>query len=119
MTEAIILNDQQIRDKIRRMAFQILESHSNATKIIIAGIAEGGFALARLIADQISRHDSIEVCLCEVNIDKNNPQNKISTSLKPIDYQNEHIILVDDVLNSGTTLIYRREAFFGRSSKAI
>ncbi len=106
MTEAIILNDQQIRDKIRRMAFQILESHSNATKIIIAGIAEGGFALARLIADQISRHDSIEVCLCEVNIDKNNPQNKISTSLKPIDYQNEHIILVDDVLNSGTTLIY-------------
>ena len=44
--------------------------------------------------------------LCEVKIDKKNPLNKISTTLDADNYKNKSLILVDDVLNSGTTLIY-------------
>jgi pyrimidine operon attenuation protein/uracil phosphoribosyltransferase len=44
--------------------------------------------------------------LCEVKIDKIHPSNPITTSLAPEVYQNKCIVLVDDVLNSGTTLIY-------------
>ena len=35
-----------------------------------------------------------------------NPLNPINTSLKSDDYKNKSIVLIDDVLNSGSTLIY-------------
>ena len=44
--------------------------------------------------------------LCEVVIDKKNPTNEIKTSLKQEEYRNKSLLLVDDVLHSGTTLIY-------------
>ena len=48
----------------------------------------------------------IKVTLCQVLIDKKNPTNPISTSLDQKDYKDKSVLLVDDVLHSGTTLIY-------------
>jgi pyrimidine operon attenuation protein/uracil phosphoribosyltransferase len=106
MQEAVILNDQQIRDKIKRMAFQILESCTETEKIILAGIADGGYSLAKLITVELNQISDIEVLLCEVLIDKKNPKTPIKTNLKPQAYEHQFVVLVDDVLNSGTTLIY-------------
>jgi pyrimidine operon attenuation protein/uracil phosphoribosyltransferase len=44
--------------------------------------------------------------LCKVSIDKKKPWETITTSISPKAYSNKSLILVDDVLNSGTTLIY-------------
>ncbi len=44
--------------------------------------------------------------MCKVKIDKKNPENPITTSLPPDEYRGKSLVLVDDVLNSGTTLIY-------------
>ena len=49
---------------------------------------------------------SIKVILCEVTIDKLHPNNSITTSISKEVYENKGLVLVDDVLNSGTTLIY-------------
>ena len=48
----------------------------------------------------------IEPILCKVSIDKKNPINEIKTSIPVEGYKNRSVILIDDVLNSGTTLIY-------------
>ena len=44
--------------------------------------------------------------LCKVVIDKKNPLSPITTSVAASDYSNKSIVLIDDVLNSGSTLIY-------------
>ena len=49
--------------------------------------------------------------LCEVIIDKKKPLEKITTSIPASEYKNKSLILVDDVLNSGTTLIYAAKLF--------
>jgi len=48
----------------------------------------------------------LTVTLCEVKIDKQNPFKPIVTSITKENFNNKNIILVDDVLNSGSTLIY-------------
>ncbi|WGH76102.1 phosphoribosyltransferase family protein [Tenacibaculum tangerinum] len=108
MTEInnIILNTTQIEQKIRRIAFQIYESNSSETAIIIAGIADNGFFLAEKIATVLKEISPLTVLLCKVTIDKTNPINPIKTSITKEEYQNKALVLVDDVLNSGTTLIY-------------
>lgn len=111
MSRSIILNDQQIQDKIRRIAYQIYESNTKEKEIILAGIQQNGFVLAQRIAKVLKDISPIEIKLCEVNVDKKKPRDDVSTSLDSSAYKNKSLILVDDVLNSGTTLIYAARHF--------
>ena len=102
----IILNDKQIRSKLKRISYQIVETNMKTSKLIIAGIEPKGYKIAKelqKITDSISK---LDVQLCKVIIDKEKPRNPVKTSLKESDYKNKSIVLVDDVLNSGSTLIY-------------
>ena len=105
-TSSIILNHTEITDKIRRIAFQIYESNMNETEVILAGIDRNGYIFAKKLKSVLQKISDINVVLCKVNIDKKNPWHDIKTSIDSEDYKNKSLILVDDVLNSGTTLIY-------------
>lgn len=101
-----ILNHEQVTNKIRRIAYQIAEVYMDHEEVILAGIANGGFILAQRLKDQLVEICDFDITLCEVVMDKKNPLNTIKTSLLPNDYKDKGIVLCDDVLNSGTTLIY-------------
>ena len=62
--------------------------------------------MAQKIAEELKKISPIKVTLCEVKINKSNPQDTIKTSISKEEYTNKGLVLVDDVLNSGTTLIY-------------
>lgn len=106
MSQNIILNNREIEHKITRIAYQIYETFVEEEVIVIAGIANNGFIFAEKIATALEKISTLKVSLCEVVIDKQNPTSPITTSLKKEDYQNKGLVLVDDVLNSGTTLVY-------------
>ncbi|MCM4157640.1 phosphoribosyltransferase family protein [Gramella sp. AN32] len=106
MDKTPILDSEQIQHKIKRIAYQIYESNLSESEIIIAGIVENGYELARKLEEEIKKISPLKTQLCKVEINKKNPLNNISTSLKADEYTNKSLILVDDVLNSGTTLIY-------------
>lgn len=102
----IILDKKQIAHKIKRIAYQIYETNVDEKEVVIAGIMTNGFVLAKKLKIEVEKISPIKVILCEVIIDKKNPTNPIKTSLKEEEYQNKSLLLVDDVLHSGTTLIY-------------
>lgn len=104
--ENVILNSNQIEQKIRRIAYQIYESNTNETKVIIAGIRGNGYLFAQKIVSVLQNISDLEVLICEVHINKKKPLAPITTSLSKSEYSNTSLVLVDDVLNSGTTLIY-------------
>ena len=106
MSQNIILNNQEIKHKITRIAYQIYETFVDEEEIVIGGIASNGFVFAKKIATELEKISTIKVVLCEVFINKQNVNEPITTSLSIEQYQNKGLILVDDVLNSGTTLIY-------------
>jgi pyrimidine operon attenuation protein/uracil phosphoribosyltransferase len=105
-TKNIILNTLQIEQKIRRIAFQILESNSNEKEVVIVGIIGNGYTFAEKLIADLNKISDIKTTICEVIINKKNPLDVITTSLKEEEYKNKSIVLVDDVLNSGATLIY-------------
>jgi len=106
MSQNLILNPVQINHKIKRIAYQIYETFSNEKEIVIAGINGNGYIFAQEISRAFQEISPIKILLCEVIIDKKNPMNKVETSLNSEDYENKSIVLVDDVLHSGTTLVY-------------
>jgi len=106
MESSIILTNEQIQNKTRRIAYQIYEANSNEKEIIIAGINGNGYVFANNISKILRDISDLKVTLCEVKIDKKNPLKAISTNISSNDYKNKSLVLVDDVLSSGTTLIY-------------
>jgi pyrimidine operon attenuation protein/uracil phosphoribosyltransferase len=105
-TSTVILDKKQIAHKIKRIAYQLYETNVEEKEVIIAGIMDNGFILAKKIKAEVEKISPIKVLLCEVIIDKKNPTTEIRTSLKKEEYKDKSLLLVDDVLHSGTTLIY-------------
>ena len=106
MNKNIILSNQEIEHKIKRIAYQIYETFVDEEEIVIAGIASNGYVFAKKIAEALNTISTLKVSLCEVRINKQNPELAVNTSLPKEAYANKGLVLVDDVLNSGTTLIY-------------
>ncbi|MGY3794090.1 phosphoribosyltransferase family protein [uncultured Aquimarina sp.] len=102
----IILTHEQIQHKIKRIAYQIYETNVSEKEIVIAGIAENGYIFAQRLKSLLEEISDIQVILCKVTMDKSAPQNTVETSLSPSEYTNKALVLADDVLNSGTALVY-------------
>ncbi len=111
MKRSIILSNTEIQHKIKRIAFQIYENNVNQKEIIIAGIADNGYLFAKKLKTIIEEISPIKAVVCEVKVDKINPLKPITTSLLENEYKNKSLILVDDVLSSGTTLMYAVKHF--------
>lgn len=111
MDKSVILTNTQIEHKIKRIAYQIYEANADRESVIVAGIAQNGFLLAKKIKKALEQISPLEIDTCEVIINKRNPLNSVTTSLPPKKYENRSVVLVDDVLNSGTTLMYAVKHF--------
>ncbi|WP_415373894.1 phosphoribosyltransferase family protein [Patiriisocius sp. Uisw_017] len=105
-SQTIILDKTQIAHKLKRISYQIYEANVNEEEIIIAGIWENGYILSKRLKRIIETISPIKVTLCKVGINKKDPLQPITTSLNKNDYKDKSLVLVDDVLHSGTTLIY-------------
>lgn len=102
----IILTQQEIDHKTKRIAYQIYETFPEDTEVVLAGIAKNGYLFAQKLGTELEKISDIKVTLCEVTINKQQPLEPVKTSLPSEAYANKSLVLVDDVLNSGTTLIY-------------
>ncbi|MCR9182423.1 MAG: phosphoribosyltransferase family protein [Flavobacteriaceae bacterium] len=101
-----ILDHTKIQHILKRMAYQIYESNVNETQIILAGIKENGFLLAKKLKKEVEKISPLKVVLCEIVINKKNPLGPITSSLSLDEIENKSIVVIDDVLHSGGTLIH-------------
>jgi len=108
-----------IAKTVTRIAFQIYENDFEEKKLIIAGIADNGVILGKRIRDELKRISEIEVVFIEIKIDKKNPRNPIKLSQDIGICKHQSIVVVDDVLNTGSTLIYAVTHFLSMEIKKI
>lgn len=106
MKQNTILNKEQIQHISKRIAYQIYETFEDENEIVIAGIKNSGYTFAEKIASELKKIAPINVIICEVEINKQKPWEEIRVNLSEEIYKNKSIVLVDDVMNSGATLIY-------------
>ena len=108
MTEKhlLILNQQQIRQKIDRIAYQVLEDNFDEEEIIIAGILPSGNKIAKRIKDILDEIAPFKSRLVGIELDKKSTSLEAHIDFDVQDCSNKVVILVDDVMNSVKTLAY-------------
>ena len=102
----LILNHQQIQQKIDRIAYQILEDNFEEQEIIIAGILSQGSVIAKRIKNVLDRIAPFTSSMINIQLDKDASTLQFSTDGDISSCRDKVVILVDDVLNSGKTLAY-------------
>jgi pyrimidine operon attenuation protein / uracil phosphoribosyltransferase len=116
----LILDGAQVKQKIKRMAFEIYEHNFKEKNIVIAGIEGQGYTLAKLLTKDIESISVLKVTLVKVSLDKAVPQQSeviLDCDLK--DIKKKCVIIVDDVLNTGRTFAYGLKPFLNIEVKKI
>lgn len=118
--KSLILNASQVKQKIRRMAFEVYEHNFKEKNIVIAGIEEQGYVLAKLLTKEIELIAPLEVKLVKVTLDKlASQQSDVVLDCDLKDVKKKCVILVDDVLNTGRTFAYALKPFLNIEVKKI
>jgi pyrimidine operon attenuation protein/uracil phosphoribosyltransferase len=115
-----ILEQQQIKQKIKRLAIQILENNYGEEEIILAGINNNGLGFAKLLRKEIKKRTDAVITLANVSLNPANPlKDEISINLSSEKLTNKSIVLVDDVANTGRTLFFAFQPFMKQLVKKI
>ena len=99
-----ILNKDSANKKLQRMAYEILENNADETGIILAGIRESGSVMARNIQQLLKTISDIPTTLITIYLDKKNPADVTLSGNE--DFADKVVIVIDDVANSGKTMLY-------------
>ena len=100
-----VLNQDQILRICNRFAFQILENSIDSDVIHIIGIKEKGFDIAKIVERELKSITKKNISLSSIKIDKKNPKDSVLSDSN-LNNNIDTIFLIDDVLNTGKTLIY-------------
>lgn len=112
-----ILNAESAAIKLDRMALEILEENSGEQELVLAGIRENGFIIAKYIQECLNHKHGIVTRLLSISLDKKNP---VAIRLsEQLDFNNKVIIIIDDVSNSGRTMLYALKPFLEYHPKKI
>jgi len=117
MEKNYILSPEVAAKKLKRMAFEILENNLGEASFVLAGIRESGTVIAGTIQHLLKEIAGLETELITVSLDKKNPTTV--TVDRTLDFRNQVIILIDDVSNSGKTLLYAIKPFLDSHPKKI
>ena len=108
----LILNAEQIRQKIRRIAFQIYETNFEESALLLAGVAGEGYVLAGALAEELRQIAPFGVELIQLELDKTQvAQPPVRTGHPDADFADKVVIVVDDVLHTGRTLAFSLQPF--------
>ncbi|MBS1644091.1 MAG: phosphoribosyltransferase [Bacteroidetes bacterium] len=113
----LLLDKERVTRKLRRMAWQIWEHNSQESIVSLVGIAGGGYEIARELCAHLKEICPLELQLVKVSLDKVNPNQhpiELDAELK-----GKSVVLIDDVANSGKTLLYALQSLLSGEPKSI
>jgi pyrimidine operon attenuation protein/uracil phosphoribosyltransferase len=118
--QTLVLTQQQIAQKINRLAYQIYEDNIEEKEIIIAGIMKSGFIVAEKIAAVLKKISPLRIKLVGLTINKHSQHSVDATvSLTTAELTDKVVIVVDDVLNSGKTMMYSIRPFLNADIRKL
>ncbi|MBC8047249.1 MAG: phosphoribosyltransferase [Fimbriimonadaceae bacterium] len=117
-----IATKENVDQKIKRLAFEIAEDNYDEPEIILAGICRNteGYAFAIKLFDVLKNIIAAKLTLTHIELNKSNPgDSPVEMNLTEQDIDNKVIILIDDVSNTGRTLLYAIKPFLDFLPKKI
>src|ERR1700741_5476767 len=99
-----ILSKETAAKKLNRMALEVAERNYDEKQLIFIGLRDHGLVIAQKVAAHLKTVIAAEIIVLDLSLDKIKPS--LIELKSPIDFNNKVVVLVDDVANSGKTMLY-------------
>jgi len=108
----LILSEAQVRQIIKRIAFEIYERNFHEKMLAIVGIFDKGYQLAKLIHDELTAINGKQKSkLIRLDINKQKPlAGDVKLDVELNDLVGLPVVLIDDVQNTGRTFAHSLKA---------
>lgn len=106
-----------INKKMERLALEIIENNIEERELFFVGIESKGVVLAKKIKKLTEANSAIKVHLLTLLLDKQNPSTVELN--EEVNFTGKVVIVIDDVTNSGKTLLYAMKPFLAYHPKKI
>lgn len=101
----LVLTREAALEKLHRMALEIAEDIiAENVPLILIGIRQSGLVIAQKLSTYLQQYINVEVQIISVMLDKHSPKDIVLS--EQLDFNHKNVIIVDDVSNSGRTLMY-------------
>lgn len=100
----MVLDAISANKKLRRMALEIAERNEGIQEILLIGIKENGIFIAKKIEKYLQPIFAGNIKTIALSLNKKNPDEVLLS--EPISLTGKLILLIDDVANSGKTMLY-------------
>lgn len=105
--KTIVLDHARVQRKLTRIVHQLHEEYHAEPGIVLVGIAPRGLTLARRLRSGLAEGTGLHADLVELTLDKDMPlERPVKLSVDPASLRDRVVVLVDDVLMSGRTLMH-------------
>jgi pyrimidine operon attenuation protein / uracil phosphoribosyltransferase len=116
-TKNSVLDKEAIARKLRRMALELAEQNIDEKELLIAGINGNGEVVAQCLIKELAGFSSIKTIPLTIRLNKKDP---MSATIEPsVEIEGRCIVLVDDVANTGKTMLYALKPFLEAHPKKI
>ena len=113
-----ILNQNEAAQKIHRMSLELAENLSgNDAPVILIGIRNSGTTMAEIVGKLLPQYIANSMQIVSMQLDKDNPTDVILS--EQVDLNGKNIVIIDDVSNSGRTLVYALKPILEGHPKSI
>lgn len=116
-TTKVILDQLRIEQTLRRMAYEIYENNEQEKELIVIGVRDNGSILADQLSALLQGISGLRITRIDVKLDKIRPSEVMLS--QSLDFNDRNILLVDDVANSGKTLLYAMKPLLAFLPKRI
>ncbi|MBM2825345.1 MAG: pyrR [Dehalococcoidales bacterium] len=111
MTERVIMNAEDIRRSLARIAHEILERNQSTEHLVFVGMRTRGVPLARRLAANLEIFEglkipvgALDISLYRDDLSSLNPQPTTPRTDIPVDISDKSVVVVDDVLYTGRSI---------------
>ena len=112
-----ILTEEVALKKLKRIALEVAERNFNEKELLLIGIKENGIVIAQIISKLMKAVFTGSITVVALSMNKKKPTT--ITIEKDIDVDGKTILLIDDVANSGRTMLYALKPLLEKHPKKI
>ena len=118
--KSLILSQKAIAQKLERMVHEVHEKCFSEKKVVLCGIEGNGNEIASRIYNRLKEVSKLNLSLCSIKVNKDAPLSEpITCTIENEEFEDTTVIVIDDVSNSGKTLIYAVQYFLQFRTKNI
>lgn len=116
---SVIMDSGKIHQKLERMAYEIYEHNYDEAQLLIAGINNRGLLVAKYITKRLQEITPLQIDLVHLTLNAKDPAGQPVEVKLPYDINGKVVIIVDDVANTGRTLLFAAKPFLEFTPKKL